>query len=92
MTQPVENPHSFVISTDQSDLIEVEVETKQGSRYVYPDVSLDSIKQGLPESGRIPKDVTFLMFYNYSGATLSIPFHIVKEVRVGEDVLWTSPA
>lgn len=87
-----QNPHSFIISADTRNLVVVEVETKQGSKYVYPDVSRESIELGLPESGRVPEDMTFLMFYNYSGSTLSIPFHIVKEVRVGEDVLWKSPA
>jgi hypothetical protein len=82
----------FVVSTAAKDLVEVEVETTQGSKYVFPDMSLENMKKVLPSSGRIPESVTFLMFYNYSGSVLSIPFRIVKEVRVGGTILWKSPA
>ena len=89
MTTSTDQP-LIVISTTASDLVEVVVETLQGSRYVFPDMNRENVVSVLPPSGRVPESVTFLMFYNYSGSVMSLPIRIVKEVRVGEEVLWTS--
>jgi len=79
------------VSTDENNLVLVEVETALGAVYSFPDMSMKSLEAVVPPSGRVPESITFLMFYNYSGAMLSVPIRLVKEVRVGEKILWKCP-
>lgn len=82
-------PVAAALTTDGSLLETVTVVTEQGSVYHFPDMSRKSLVEVLPPSGRIPESVTHLMLFNYSSAMLSVPFRIVREVRIGEEVLWT---
>lgn len=92
MTPSPDLPVVAALTTDPSLLETVTVVTKQGSEYCYPDMCRKSLEAALPPSGRIPESVTHLMLFNYSAAMLSVPFRIVREVRVGEEVLWKCPA
>lgn len=76
---------------DSGVLSEVEIETHQGSKYVFPDMKWESLAFALPPSGRVPESMSVLTLCNYSGACLTLPFRIVKEVRVGKAILWSSP-
>ena len=82
------------ISTEAEHLVTIVVKTKLGARYEFPDMCRKSLVGVLPQSGRVPESVTYLMLYNYSGAMLSVPFRLVEEVFIEgaqsrEDVLWT---
>lgn len=85
-------PVVAALTIDSSLLETVTVVTLQGAEYSYPDMDRKSVALALPPSGRIPESVTHLMLFNYSAAMLSVPFRIVREVRVGEEVLWKCPA
>ena len=78
--------------TDATGLVTVAVFTRTGAKYVFPDMKKDTVKEVLPESGRIPESISFLMFYNYSGAVLSIPIRCVAEVKAEGSTLWKCPA
>lgn len=79
------------VQTDGAQLVEVEIVTRQGARYVFPDMNADNLSSVLPPTGRVPDSISYLMLYNYSGAVVSIPIRIVEQVRVGEEVLWKAP-
>jgi hypothetical protein len=70
----------------------VYVVTREEAEYVFPDMVIDELRKVLPETGRFQETMPSLMMVNVSTAVLSLPFRIIKEVRVGDEVLWASPA
>jgi hypothetical protein len=70
----------------------VVVTTKTGAIYRFPDMPRDELERVLPESGRINSSMPALMMVNASVSVLTIPFRIIKTIRVGEEVLWACPA
>lgn len=80
-------------------LVKVVVTTKEGARYVFPDMSEDDMRKVLPESGRVLSNMPSLMMVNVSVAVLTIPFRIIKTIEVSTDepgwsgeILWACPA
>jgi hypothetical protein len=73
-------------------LVEVVVTTREGARYVFPDMAEGELRKVLPESGRLLASMPSLMMANASVAVLTIPFRIIKTIEVGGEVLWASPA
>lgn len=90
------DPSKIAISSAEStvNLGLVTITTTQGSAYTFADMDLDELRRVLPESGRVPQDQPTLTLMNVSIAVLSLPFRIVKSVRVGTtsdkmEVLWS---
>jgi hypothetical protein len=75
---------------DARPLVTVYVETLTGSDYVFPDVSPDIVER-LPEAGRTPSYPT-LQLVNISFSLLSVPWLVVRRVRIEEKVVWECPA
>lgn len=95
MTTPeapiIVNPDKVMVSAG-NDLCVVSVTTHMGAEYRFPDMSEAQVREALPESGRIPRDQPALMMVNISHAVLTLMFSLVKEVRLGEEVVWASRA
>lgn len=70
----------------------VYVVTHEGAEYVFPDMVIDELRKVLPETGRFKETMPSLMMVNVSTAVLTLPFRVIKEIRVGDDVLWVCPA
>lgn len=77
-----------------SSLVSVEVETKNGNVYRFPAMDGDALKSVLPKGKRIEPSASqpTLAMVNASFAVLSIPFRIIKAVRVNGDEWWVCPA
>lgn len=75
------------------DLVTVEVTTKTGANYTFPDMSLSVLREVLPQSGRVPTSQPTLVLVNVSAALLSIPLAIVSTIAAGTgalELLWES--
>jgi hypothetical protein len=76
---------------EKVDLITVEIETTLGAKYVFPDMERAALERMLPKMGE-PKLVhEQLTIVNASIALLSLPFRIVKVVRVEGEEWWKRP-
>jgi len=72
----------------QSNLKTIEIETHLGSIYRLPDyLGKIWVPAG---SGTGINDSTFVVV-NISGAALTIPFRIIKTIKVDGELLWTGP-
>jgi len=86
-------------AVDASTLVDVVVETKMGTKYLFPDMPRGELERVLPESGRILETQPTLMMVNASISVLSIPFRVIKNIEVTSsepgwtgEVLWACPA
>ena len=68
------------------------VVTREGAEYTFPDMVVGELKLVLPETGRFKDTMPSLMMVNVSMSVLTIPFRVIKEIRVGDEVLWACPA
>jgi len=77
-----------------SSLISVEVETKNGDIYHFPAMDGDAIKNVLPKGKREESSMSqpTLALVNASFSVLSIPFRIIKVIKVDGKEWWCSPA
>ncbi len=67
----------------------VKVSDKEGNIYELPNMNITELVRVLPtEDGRVPSSMPSLVMVNISFAVLSIPFMIIKNVIVGDEVLW----
>lgn len=66
----------------------VEVEDRRGQVYTLPLMNITEARQVLPPSGRTPAGAPTLLLVNSAMVTLSVPFRIIKEVRVDSKVVW----
>ena len=83
---------AFSRMTEQVHLEPVEITTLGGDVYRMPAMDVDMLQQVLPKGlNRIPSGMTTLALVNASIAVLSIPFQIVKTIRVGEEEWWVTP-
>lgn len=90
-TSNLVDPEKVMVSTG-NDLAVITVITKMGAEYKFPDMSEGEVRKAMPESGRIPANQPALMMMNVSHAVLTLMFSIVKEVRIGEEVVWACRA
>lgn len=90
---PVGFSNTALTGDSYTDLVDVHIRTKDGSEYIFPDMSLSVVQSVLPEDGRTPADQPALMLFNVSAALISIPFIIIDTVGVvGQETLWHSNA
>lgn len=78
------------LSTDPApppsdDLQTVVVETLEGDLYRFPSMPSDMIKTAARSKS---PSVTSLTLVNVSGATLVLPWRIVRRLVVGEEEVW----
>lgn len=92
------NPQGVAVSLGANDLCTVCVTTREGAKYLFPDMSLAQLRGVLPESGRIKEDMPSLMMVNVSLAVLSLPFRVIKTIEAKTkvpgwdgEVLWACP-
>lgn len=88
-----QNPKTVAISDNNpsASFGDVEVETKEGDKYKFPLMNITTLKQTLPETGRVPEDQPSLVMLNMSMASLVIPFRIISVIWAGEEgVIWES--
>lgn len=75
------------------DLGVVEVVTKQGSCYRYPDMDKNALQKVLPKGeNRIRESMPTLSMCNASFVVLSIPFRVIDKITVDGEEWWASPA
>lgn len=70
----------------ESELGDVTLETIEGAVYAFPNMNIKALRDKLPEPGARPPSC--LVMVNVSVAALTVPFRILKAVKVGEEVLW----
>ncbi len=87
----VVDPENVMLGSS-NDFAVITVVTKMGAEYKFPDMSEGEVRKALPESGRVPSNQPAIMMVNVSGSVMSVLFQIVKEVRIGEEVVWACPA
>jgi hypothetical protein len=75
-----------------SKLALLQLQTKSGATYVFPDMDVDAVKKILPEAGRLPaEDTSSLILTNITGAVLVVPLRVVACVLLDNEVVWASP-
>jgi hypothetical protein len=67
----------------------VQIETRLGAIYIFPDVAEDI---RFPSGSGLDANVTSLTITNMSGACLVVPYRIVKKVRFDDAVVWEGPS
>jgi len=84
--------HPSVTGKQYTDLVSVSIRSKSGALYVFPDMSLSVVKSILPENGRVLGGQPSFTLLNISAAVVSIPFIIIAEILVDDEVLWSAYA
>jgi len=81
---------SAITDPASSSLISVEVMTKNEDYYHFPAMDGDAIKTVLPKGKHEEPgvDQLTLSLVNASYSVLSIPFKIIKTIKVNGDVWW----
>lgn len=83
------NQIAFSRLTEKVHLEPVEVTTRGGDVYRMPAMDVEMLQKVLPKgSNRAPEGMSTLALVNASMSVLSIPFQIVKTIRVGEEEWW----
>lgn len=82
------DPEGVALSLEGTSILRIV--TSMDAVYTFPDINAEEVKRVLPESGRIPANQPSLMLLNASLATLLVPFRIVKEVTIDEELVWAS--
>jgi len=72
----------------KSELKLIEIETHLGAVYRFPDVTGDVY---VPVGAGIDKSQSFFTIANISGSGLTIPYRIIKTIKVDGELLWTGP-
>ncbi len=70
-------------------LVEVTLETRLGSVYVFPDMPAGTVVELLHNNNILLFPT--LVLVNQSMASFSIPTRLVKTVKVNGEVAWTAP-
>jgi hypothetical protein len=64
-----------------------------GDRYTFPAMDTSALAVVIPKgSNRIPEGTPTLALVNASFSVLSIPFNIIKAIRVEGEPWWDCPA
>ncbi len=84
----ITNPES------SSSLVSVEVETKNGDCYRFPGMDGEALKSVLPKGKHEEPSVSqpTLSMVNASFSVLSVPYRIIKTIKVNGDEWWVCPA
>lgn len=69
-------------------LVIIEIDTTQGSRYVFPDMPWDVLSVLVQNDTLL--GFSQLSLVNQSGAALVIPTRIIRTIRVNGEVKWVS--
>lgn len=81
-----------IVSSSDGTLVTIEVETRMGDKYSFPAMDKEALGKILPKgSNRIPESTPALAMVNTSYAVLSIPFSIIKAIRVEGESWWDCP-
>lgn len=81
------------ISTADDKLVTVEAVTKIGDRYVFPAMGLSALQAVVPKgANRIPNGTPTLALVNASFSVMSIPFAIIRTIKVDGEIWWDFPA
>lgn len=81
------------ISSPNDELVTVEVTTKYGDHYVFPAMGKKALQTVVPKgSNRTPAGTPTLALINASFSVLSIPFNIIRSIKVDEEAWWDFPA
>lgn len=67
----------------------LEIETELGAIYTFPDMACDTVKL-LVQDLKKGTTASNISFVNVSGAALVLPFRIVKEIRMGKEIVWAN--
>lgn len=88
------NQIAFSRMTEQVRLEPVEITTRGGDVYRMPAMDVEMLQKVLPKgSVGAPAGMSTLALVNASMSVLSIPFQIVKSIKVGDEEWWAcSPA
>jgi hypothetical protein len=65
-----------------------EIETRLGAVYRFPDVDGEVY---VPKGAGLNAAVTGFTIINASGACLVIPWRIIRQIRLDNEVIWTGP-
>lgn len=64
------------------------IETRLGAVYVFPDMATEV---DVPVGSGLNSSETNLTMINVSGACLVLPWRIIKQIKMDEQVIWTGP-
>jgi hypothetical protein len=73
----------------KSELKLIKIETHLGSIYQLPDYLG---KVWVPSGSGIGSSESTFVLVNISGAALTVPFRIIKTIKVDGKLLWTGPS
>ena len=77
------------MTTTDLSLVVVEVETKLGARYVFPDMPWDVLSELCRNNAIL--GFSQLSLVNQSGAAFIIPTRIIKSIKANGEVTWVCP-
>lgn len=81
------------VSSPDDKFVTVEAVTKLGDRYIFPAMGMSALQSVVPKgSNRVPSGTPTLALVNASYAVISIPFAIIKTIKIDEEIWWESPA